>query len=33
MFVSEDFDRCSDKIDVVESVVMGIPYFTSDYTV
>ena len=31
--VSEDFDWCSDEIDVVGSVVVGIPYFTLNYTV
>jgi len=33
VFVLEDFDRCSDEIDVVGSVVVSIPYFTHDYTV
>ena len=33
MFVLEDFDRCSYEIDVVGSVVVGIPYFITDYTV
>ena len=33
VFISEDFDRCSDEIDVVGSVVVGIPYFIPDYTV
>jgi len=25
VFISEDFDRCSDEIDVVRFIVMGIP--------
>jgi len=33
VFVSEDFDWCSDEIDIVGSVVVGIPYFTPDYTI
>jgi len=33
VFVSEDFDQCSDEIDVVRFVVVSIPYFTPDYTV
>jgi len=33
VFVPEDFDRCSDEIDVVEFIVVGISNFTPDYTV
>jgi len=33
VFVSEDFDRCSDEIHVVGVIVVGIPDFTPDYTV
>jgi len=33
VFVSENFDRCYDEIDVVGSVVVGISYFTPDYIV
>jgi len=33
VFVSDDFDRCFDEIDVVGFLVVDIPYFTPDYTV
>jgi len=33
VFVSEDFDRCSDDIDVVEFIFVSSSCFTPDYTV
>jgi len=33
VFVSEVFDQCSDEIDVVGFIVVGITSFTPDYTV
>ena len=33
VFVSEDFNQCSYEIDVVGSIIVGIPYFTPDCTV
>jgi len=30
---SEDFDRCSDEIDIVGFIIVGISDFTPDYTV
>jgi len=33
VFFSEDFDQCSDKINVVGLIFVSIPDFTPDYTV
>ena len=33
VFFSEDFDQCSDEIDVVGFIVVSILDFTPDYTV
>jgi len=33
VFFSEDFDKCSDEIEVVGLIFMSIPSFTPDYNI